>query len=88
MKKTKLELDESVILRLKEMRDLLAGIPLDDFALEQSKGGDGCGGICRFTCSYYCRDDCYDTCRYDCSDTCRGGTEIEFCVLIKWRIPI
>lgn len=88
MKKSKLELDNSVVLRLKEMRNLLAGIPIDDVYLGQSKGGDGCGGVCRFTCSYYCRDNCDDTCRFTCDDTCMGGLEMEYCVLFKFHIPI
>lgn len=88
MKKTKLVLDESVIIRLKEMRELLAGIPLDDVYLDQSRGGDGCGGVCRFTCSYYCRDNCDDTCRFTCYESCMGGIQLELCIINKWRIPI
>jgi hypothetical protein len=88
MKKRKLELEESVILRLKEMRDLLAGIPLDEVDLDQSKGGDGCGGACMITCSYYCRDNCDDTCKGDCSDTCRGTLLMEDCWIWKYPVPI
>jgi len=88
MKKTKLELDVSVILRLKEMKELLAGIPLEDIDLDQSKGGDGCGGVCRFTCSYYCRDNCDDTCKSACQDTCKGGFSMEYCWIFKWPIPM
>jgi hypothetical protein len=84
MKKRKIKVEESVILRLKEMRDLLEEIPLDEIDLDQPKGGDGCGALCMITCSFYCRDNCNDTCRTNCENTCRGTLHLETCMFWKY----
>lgn len=69
--KRKLKVSKEVELHLEEMRAVLAPLPEDDISLSREIGGDGCGGYCRYTCSYFCRPTCEASCKDDCESTCR-----------------
>jgi hypothetical protein len=70
MEPKKLVIDEKLKLRLEEMDKILTELCPDDE--EEVRGGDGCGGVCRFTCSTYCRPTCEVACKDSCAETCVG----------------
>ena len=41
---------------LKDLRKDL-GFVISDRSMDKIFAGDGCGGICKYSCSYYCRED-------------------------------
>lgn len=74
----KLDLSEDDRLHLKQMSEALAGIGDVGELASTEEEPQGCGGLCRITCSYYCRDNCDDTCKNGCQhwmvNMCEGGT--------------
>ena len=84
----KLELRADVILKLKEIRDVLAGSP----GLFNTRGLDtaSCGAYCQATCAYYCRPTCTEQCAQNCSAYCdvtcssnSGGGGPTFCASME-----
>lgn len=70
---------DNVRLRLKKIRESLAGVTLDDE--EMSKITGGCGGICYYTCSFYCEITCKGSCMIS-STWIDGLGPGPFCVML------
>lgn len=60
MKTRRLNISDNVLLRLRKIRESLAGVHLDDE--EMSKVTGGCGGICYVSCSFHCEVTCSGSC--------------------------
>jgi hypothetical protein len=68
-KPKKLELSADVILKLKEIRNILGGSP-GLFNASGISRTSGCGAYCMVTCSYYCKPSCTAQCMDVCSNAC------------------
>ena len=55
-KMKKITFDDDLKDHLKILREKL-GIIISNEKMEHVSGSDGCGGICKFTCSYHCSDE-------------------------------
>lgn len=53
----KLNFNVSVIQKLKDLEELLRDINLDGSEMGEVFAGDGCGGVCRYSCSNYCHEE-------------------------------
>ncbi len=57
----KLSVNDDLLLKLKEMRELLGGIEVEDSG--ESVSIMGCGHYCLVTCSWHCEYECAESCR-------------------------
>lgn len=64
--KRKLKFDEGLIQKLKDLDKMLRDINLDGSELGEVFAGDGCGGVCRYSCSNYCHE------KSGCESVCSG----------------
>jgi hypothetical protein len=73
MKKMKLELSDGLKIHLSNMREILAGISIDEDFISSPLPSQRCGEQCEVTCAHYCHSNCSDTCKGECSDFFAAG---------------
>lgn len=83
MKKMKLEVSESVKLRIEHLKKILAGTPAGVFKLNAESG---CGEQCKITCAHYCRSECEANCTSNCQSSRMTAGVIGCGAWVIWHI--
>lgn len=79
----KLQVSDDVLLKLENLKRILAGTPAGTFSL---KAEGGCGEQCKVTCAFYCRGNCEAMCTANCQNSRLVAGAIGCGSMIIWHL--